>query len=351
MAKVCDGHGDCRYNFDEEFCGTRRTFSTTPASPDFCENKFVCDDGHCIYQRWVCDGEDDCLGGEDERKCNGTVQACRANEFSCLFSEGCIPNSWLCDGDFDCEDESDEHGCPSNVATTLPPVRPCNAWQFDCGDGQCISKAYSCDGVLDCWTGADEEKCNSSTKEYHVSTFELEYVNSSQAKLYWQGIQPDVTSPSCFVYILYRPKMIDTPATPQSKKVPCENQHAWFPLPDAPVMEYSVQVEVNQRKYPRSPYKTYYMKTVGAPRDVTFKPSTDADDRVILQWKPPRLNGNKVIEYTVYYTGPGGYEKHVIVPAERGTNTQSITLSPINDGANYTAWVRLLLTHLYGVLI
>ena len=30
------------------------------------DGMFQCSDGHCIYDAWVCDGENDCNGGEDE---------------------------------------------------------------------------------------------------------------------------------------------------------------------------------------------------------------------------------------------------------------------------------------------
>ena len=38
-------------------------------SPAFCLWEYACDDGSCIDNSWVCNGEDDCPGGEDEENC------------------------------------------------------------------------------------------------------------------------------------------------------------------------------------------------------------------------------------------------------------------------------------------
>lgn len=68
------------------------------AADDSCA-AFTCANGDTINEQWVCDGEPDCDGGEDER------QDCPAS-FSCDDTE--IPGSWVCDGWEDCSDGSDE---------------------------------------------------------------------------------------------------------------------------------------------------------------------------------------------------------------------------------------------------
>ena len=52
----------------------------------------------------------DCPGGEDERDC--PPKKCPENHFKCS-NDKCVPNVWVCDGDNDCGDGSDERDdCP-----------------------------------------------------------------------------------------------------------------------------------------------------------------------------------------------------------------------------------------------
>ncbi|MEM9463606.1 MAG: low-density lipoprotein receptor class A repeat-containing protein [Myxococcota bacterium] len=73
---------------------------------DWSCSAFTCADGETISDAWVCDGEPDCDGGEDEQ------QRCPA-PFSCGDQE--IPDAWVCDGWEDCADGSDE---PTSCAVT-----------------------------------------------------------------------------------------------------------------------------------------------------------------------------------------------------------------------------------------
>lgn len=73
-----------------------------------CQN----DEFHCVEQdacvplQWRCDGEADCLNGEDEQLCE-----CSIDQYKCQISGGCIKLSERCDGIEQCADKSDEWGC------------------------------------------------------------------------------------------------------------------------------------------------------------------------------------------------------------------------------------------------
>lgn len=80
------------------------------------DNRFSCDNKHCIpmYQR--CDGVDNCGDGSDENDLSvcGVMHNIRQcdhyTEFTCANRE-CVNKSKLCNLQYDCEDLSDEKGC------------------------------------------------------------------------------------------------------------------------------------------------------------------------------------------------------------------------------------------------
>ena len=69
----------------------------------------------CLDKAYVCDGEWDCDGGEDEDKarhpknpiCKSLPITCRHEQFQCQNKE-CIPEAQHCDGNVNCADASDE---------------------------------------------------------------------------------------------------------------------------------------------------------------------------------------------------------------------------------------------------
>lgn len=50
-------------------------------------SEFRCDDGTCIPNKWKCDMEQDCDGGEDEKSCTDQEKAakrtCATDEYQC----------------------------------------------------------------------------------------------------------------------------------------------------------------------------------------------------------------------------------------------------------------------------
>eukprot|EP00088_Acartia_fossae_P021439 TRINITY_DN2288_c0_g1_i20.p1 TRINITY_DN2288_c0_g1~~TRINITY_DN2288_c0_g1_i20.p1 ORF type:complete len:402 (+),score=50.34 TRINITY_DN2288_c0_g1_i20:119-1324(+) len=117
---TCDGTADCLNSEDEQTCID---------IIEICENKFTCDNGSCVPNSWRCDGELDCINGEDEQGCD-LSQDSKSNEsgtnnqdqgqinIDTICEEGflcqpdhCIPIKWKCDGDLDCVNGEDEMDC------------------------------------------------------------------------------------------------------------------------------------------------------------------------------------------------------------------------------------------------
>ena len=89
-----------------------------------CSDFYVtCDDGTCVHDSLVCDGQPHCLHAEDEADCQHICSdhkdnclshchrrdlcSCSAGYFQCL-SGGCVPLQKLCDKTVHCADASDE---------------------------------------------------------------------------------------------------------------------------------------------------------------------------------------------------------------------------------------------------
>lgn len=88
------------------------------------------------------------------------VSPCTSAEFQCKDRITCIHRSWVCDGEKDCPGGDDE------MAPTCLNVT-CRADQFQCKDRTCIAGALECSGKAECADGSDEVNCS----EYYCINF------------------------------------------------------------------------------------------------------------------------------------------------------------------------------------
>ncbi|XP_066483571.1 SCO-spondin-like [Tiliqua scincoides] len=104
---------------------------TRTPSPDLprllcTQGQFACEVFGCVEAAFVCDGQEDCLDGSDERHCG---------EYSPSSGWGGVP-----------------------LSPVLPPSA-CSNKQFSCGSGECLALERRCDLHQDCQDRSDEANC------------------------------------------------------------------------------------------------------------------------------------------------------------------------------------------------
>ncbi len=150
-------------------------------------NTYNCDDGRCILQDLVCDGNNDCTNGEDEENCenkkpesttimemeNGTNNSCDIDDpFYCTVDPAfCIDQKQICDGIKHCQNGVDEQNCNNNnnnnSTNNTNNENSCKTMDspYYCTEDICVQIEIEqvCDGIKDCPNGRDEENCNVSS--------------------------------------------------------------------------------------------------------------------------------------------------------------------------------------------
>ncbi|XP_071823349.1 uncharacterized protein [Apostichopus japonicus] len=99
----------------------------------------------------LCDGNKDCINGEDERKAR-CQNKCPGGYRKCADGLQCLKEKLFCNGFIQCRDQSDELNCDRTRTE-------CEEFEMFSCDGVCRLKSFLCDRTQDCKDGVDEKGC------------------------------------------------------------------------------------------------------------------------------------------------------------------------------------------------
>ncbi|XP_050504158.1 sortilin-related receptor-like isoform X12 [Diabrotica virgifera virgifera] len=333
----CDGADDCEDNSDEVGCSfppyppIDNPTSQRPAVT--CEsNQFQCDKGDCILASWVCDGMEDCLGGEDERNCDSSVN-CSRSQFKCQTDGSCIPATAVCDGHFDCPDKTDELSCDDNLPDG-PGAPSCSFGMFPC-DETCYPLYLLCDGKYDCKDRYDERDCSAKARVYQINQMEVDerFTNASTIYINWW---------------IVRPTGLELEYQPSIKKIGDEHwrNESWIGQPYyqftnlQPFTKYNMTVYVRiKNTHVVFPPAIYNVSSTSEsipsePWNVSARQRNGS--HILISWNKPRSPNGLIVSYELCWIYPNSAEIRLKLS---GNETSHMLSQDFDNGLNYTFWV------------